>query len=253
MLQTKARSLWSYQEREQDKVTVKIVVLAGGLGTRLKGVLEGLPKPMVPINNMPFLEYLLLHFKSQNFTEFIMSCGYAADKIRNHFGDGRRFGLSIQYTVEEELLGTGGAIKLAEPLIVANTFIMVNGDTYFQVDLDSMVLFHSEKKAVVTMALAHKEDTGRYGKVLLDRNSMIKSFKEKSESKAAGYINGGIYVFEKRIFDYIEPERACSLEKEILPLLVGSGLYGFPVNGYFIDIGVPEDYEKAKNELPGIM
>lgn len=227
-----------------------VVILAGGLGTRLKGVLGHGPKPMATIGGSPFLGYLLAFLKGQNFTDLLICTGHGGDSIRDHFGDGGRLGLSIRYTVERELLGTGGAIKLAEEWIDSEHFLVANGDTYFEVDLVEMMRFHESHQGIGTLALAHKEDPGRYGRVAFDGNNRITEFQEKSGDRGPGYINGGLYAFRKDLFLHIPANRACSLEREILPSLFGVGLYGYPVDGYFIDIGIPEDYEKAMIELP---
>lgn len=229
---------------------MKIILLAGGLGTRLKGVLGPVPKSMAKIAGSPFLKYLFASIKKQNFTEVIVCTGHGGNAIRGFFGNGENFGLSIRYTVEKELLGTGGAIKLTEEWIDTDHFIVCNGDTYFEVDLREMLRFHESHGGIGTLALAYKEDPGRYGKVVCGRDNRIISFQEKSEVRKPRYINGGLYVFRKEVFRHIPAGRVCSMEREILPSLIGEGLYGFPVEGYFIDIGIPEDYEKAKKELP---
>jgi NDP-sugar pyrophosphorylase family protein len=229
---------------------MKVVILAGGLGTRLKGVLGLVPKPIAAIGDSPFLEYLFAFLRRQNFTDLVVCTGHGGDAIRGYFGDGKRFGLSIRYTVERELLGTGGAIKLAEEWIESDHFLAGNGDTYFEANLEELVRFHELMGGIGTVALAHKEDTGRYGRVVCDRNNRITTFQEKAEDRKPGHINGGLYVFRKDVFRHIPANKVWSLEREILPALIGEGLYGFPAPGYFIDIGVPEDYEKAKKELP---
>lgn len=147
-------------------------------------------------------------------------------------------------------MGTGGAVKLAEPLIDTDDFFVVNGDTYLEADLQAMLRFHRSSEAIATIALARREDTGRYGGVVRDRSNRIISFEEKARGGKAGDINGGLYIFRSAVFDRIPANAVCSLEREILPALIGKGLFGFPVDGYFIDIGIPEDYEKAKKELP---
>lgn len=205
---------------------------------------------MAPIANSPFLEYLIVFLKKQNLKEFIICTGHGGESIRGYFGDGKKLGLSIQYTIEEELLGTGGAIKLTERLIDSDHFLVVNGDTYFEVDIITLLNFHKSNAGIGTLALLPKEDTGRYGRVLCDSTGRIKSFQEKSEERKSGYINGGYYVFRKELFQHIKINSICSLEREILPSLIRGGLYGFPFDRYFIDIGVPEDYDKAKIELP---
>ncbi len=228
---------------------MKVVILAGGLGTRLRDTIGDLPKPLAPVGDRPFLEHLVWFFSAQGFKDIILSCGYRADAIKAHFGDGADLGVTISYTMEKELLGTGGAIKLAETLMDSDSFIVANGDTYFKVDLNDMMRFHRATRAVASVALAYRGDTGRYGRVSFNEGGEIVSFTEKAESGGEGYINGGIYIFRRDVLDLIPVHKVCSLEREILPMLVGKGLYGYPVDGYFIDIGIPEDYERAKKEL----
>jgi D-glycero-alpha-D-manno-heptose 1-phosphate guanylyltransferase len=229
---------------------MKIIILAGGLGTRLRGVLGNLPKSLAPIGNKPFLDYLLRFIVKQGFKDVIITTGYGSEAIKRYFGNGSVVGLRIDYTCEKELLGTGGAIKLAETMIDSDDFIVMNGDTYLEVDLDEMLRFHKARGALATMALAHKENTSRYGSVRIDKDNKVITFIEKDDEGRSRYINGGMYVFRKEILGCIPANKAFSLEREVLPTLVGKGLYGFPGEGYFIDIGIPEDYEKAKKELP---
>ncbi len=229
---------------------MKVILLAGGLGTRLEGVLGQVPKPMATISDSPFLGYLFAFLKGQNFTDLIVCVGHGGDAIRGYFGDGKRFGVSIRYTIEKELLGTGGAIKLAEEWIDSDHFLVGNGDTYFEVDLENMLRFHESHGGIGTLALSYKENPGRYGQVVCNRDNRIVSFQEKPDGRKPGYVNGGLYAFRKDLFRHIPANRVCSLEREILSSLTDEGLCGFPAPGYFIDIGVPEDYEKAKKELP---
>jgi len=229
---------------------MKIIILAGGLGTRLRGVLGNLPKSLAPIGNKPFLEYLLRFIVKQGFKDVIITTGYGSEAIKRYFGDGSVVGLRIDYTYEKTLLGTGGAIKLAETRIDSDDFVVINGDTYLEVNLKEMLRFHRGRGALATMALAYKENTGRYGSVRIDKDNRIIAFIEKADEGRSRYINGGIYVFRKDMLGCIPANKAYSLEREVLPALVGRGLYGFPGDGYFIDIGIPGDYEKAKKELP---
>lgn len=229
---------------------MKTVILAGGMGTRLKDVLGELPKPMAPIGGRPFLEYLISLLNARGMSEFVFCIGHGGEKIQDHFAQGDRFGVSIRYTTETRLLGTAGAIKLTEHLIDSEDFFVVNGDTYLEADPHTLLRFHRMCDAAATIALVRKENTGRYGRVALGRRNDIHTFEEKGREGKAGYINGGLYVFRKEFFDNIPEGKACSLEREILPRLTGKGLYGFPVDGYFLDIGTREDYEKARRELP---
>ncbi len=229
---------------------VKTIILAGGKGTRLKDVLGEVPKPMAPIGGRPFLEYLVARFKAEGINEFIFCIGHRGEKIRGHFSDGKRFGISIRYTVETRLLGTGGAAKLAEPWVGSEGSFVVNGDTYLEAAPQAMLRFHRMCGAAATIALVRKEDTGRYGRIVMDRINRITSFEERGKPGMPGHINGGLYLFNKEIFACIPAGKVCSLEREILPKLIGKGLHGFPVDGYFIDIGVPEDYDRARREMP---
>lgn len=228
---------------------MKVLILAGGLGTRLRSTLGDLPKPLAPINNKPFLEYLLSFISKQGLTDVIISLSYEAGAIREFLGDGSLLGVKIEYIVEKELLGTGGAVKLAEPVVESGEFFTINGDTYFEVDLKEMFRFHKEQGAFATVALSYSDDAGRYGSVIFDKGKRIIAFSEKTEEGKSGYINGGVYIFSNEVFNNIPAQKTCSLEREILPGLIGKGLYGFPAGGYFIDIGIPEDYERAKKEL----
>ncbi len=229
---------------------MKVVILAGGLGTRMRGTLGDLPKPLAPIGGRPFIEYLLKFISNQQFRDVIISLGHGADAIREYLGDGSSLGLRVEYTVERDLLGTGGAVKRSEPLIKSDDFFVMNGDTYFEVDMGAMLRFHRGHAAFATMALAHKDDTRRYGRVVFDSGNRITAFAEKVADKMSGFINGGMYIFRREVFDHIPEGVSCSLEQDIVPLLVGKGLYGFPVDGYFVDVGVPTDYERAKKEIP---
>lgn len=226
-----------------------MVILAGGLGTRLKKSIGDLPKPMADIGGVPFLDYLLRRCKAQGVADFILCLGYGGEYIRSFFGQGERLGVSIRYTVEKSLLGTGGAVKLAEPLIQGD-FFLANGDTYFEMDLKKMTGLHRQRGARATMALARREVTTRYGRVEIDGEGRVLTLDEKSEDRGAGYINAGLYLLGREVLGLIPPRRVCSLEREILPRLAGHGLVGLPADGYFIDIGIPEDYARAQRELP---
>jgi NDP-sugar pyrophosphorylase family protein len=230
--------------------TPQVIILAGGLGTRMRDTLGTLPKALAPIGNKPFLEYLLQFISHQGFRDVIISLGYGSDTIKEYLGDGSSRGLRIEYTLERELLGTAGAVKLSESVMHSGDFFVLNGDTYFEVDLNHMLRFHKRRAAVATLALTHREDTGRYGDIIINKENEIVSFLEKAGEGRAGYINGGVYLFRKEVLGYIPANKECSLERETIPFLVGKGLYGLPVKGYFIDIGIPEDYEKAKREIP---
>lgn len=221
---------------------MQALVLAGGAGTRLRPVLAELNKPMAPIADRPFLEYLMLQLKKHGVEEVTLCVGYKADLIQSYFGAGERWGLRLSYSHETDFLGTAGAIKRAESLIHTDSFLVLNGDSLFDSDLRALMRYHRETNALATLALAHVEDTQRYGAVDVDASGRIVSFVEKGKDLAQGLINAGVYVFARAVLDLIPDGQAVSLERDILPRLIGRGLYGLPARGYFVDIGVPADY-----------
>jgi NDP-sugar pyrophosphorylase family protein len=237
------------------------LILAGGLGTRLRPAFNGGPKSLAPIGDHFFLEYLLIWLRSAGIKELILCVGYEKDQIQNWLVDGAAWGLRVTYSVEETLLGTAGAIKHAEKLISMPYCLVVNGDSFLDVNLAEMYEFHVRHRALATLALARVPDSARYGTVQLDQLGQVIAFQEKKQNVASQdnsppgrrgpqLINGGVYLMKKRFFDIIPPLKAISLETEIFPTLVNKNLHGFVTDGYFIDIGVPADYERAQSELP---
>ncbi|HEX6800049.1 MAG TPA: nucleotidyltransferase family protein [Ktedonobacterales bacterium] len=222
--------------------TTQALILAGGAGTRLRPVLTELNKPMAPVADRPFLEYLLLQLKKHGVEAVTLCVGYKADLIQSYFGTGEPWGLRLSYSHETDFLGTGGAIKRAESLIQAECFFVLNGDSLFDSDLRTLMRCHRETNALATLALAYVEDTRRYGAVGVDAAGRVVSFVEKGKGHAQGLINAGVYVFSRELLDLIPDRQAVSLEHDILPRLIGRGLYGLPSHGYFVDIGVPDDY-----------
>src|SRR3989344_6201785 len=224
---------------------MKTLILCGGLGTRLRSVVSGVPKAMAPVGGKPFLLYKIEWLKKYGLTDLVLCVGYKAEQIRNYFGDGSRFGVTIAYSQEEELFGTAGAIKLAEPL-VQGTFVVLNGDTYAKIDFSKLCQFHQEKKSKFTVGLTTVPDVSRYGAVHLDEGERVVSFSEKPLAGTAGLINGGVYVCEPDIFKLIPLAKKVSLEQQIFPLLLPQGIYGHVWEGSFIDMGVPESYQQLQ-------
>jgi D-glycero-alpha-D-manno-heptose 1-phosphate guanylyltransferase len=219
-----------------------VLILAGGFGTRLRPLCGDYPKVLAPIADKPFLEYLLLYLKKHGFFNVVLCVGYKADLIQQYFRDGKQWGISIRYSQEEIPLGTAGPLKLASSLIKDKDFLVLNGDSFFNIDLDFLVDYHKNNKALATIALVKVNDVQRYGAVEIDSRGNIVRFAEKEEIKGPGLVNGGIYVFHHKVLDLIPEGRAVSLEYEILPRLVGKAFYGLPFEAYFVDVGVPEDY-----------
>ena len=221
---------------------MQALVLCGGLGTRLSSLLGDRPKPMATVAGRPFLEYLLLQLRQQDFVDVILCTGHQGKYIEEYFDCGERWGIHLRYSQEQERLGTAGAIRLAVHLVEGDDFCVFNGDSFFDADLPRLNRYHEEKGALATIALAHKENSQRYGSVVINASGEIKGFFEKTEEQA-GWINGGIYVFDREIANYIPPGQAVSLEQEIFPNLIGQRFYGLPFpSSYLVDIGTPKDY-----------
>ena len=224
------------------------IVLAGGLGTRLRSVLKGLPKPMAPVGGRPFLEYLLRYLQQNGIEKVILSVGYKWEVIRAYFGDSFE-GIEIVYSVENEPLGTGGAVKKSLSFVNSNDVFIVNGDTFFNIDLKEFFAFHKKKRSVLSIALKPMSQFDRYGNVKIDDNNRIVSFEEKGYYES-GLINGGIYLLNKDFFMDLDWKDKFSFEKDFLEKCYKFyEFYGLPFDSYFIDIGVPEDYEKAKRDF----
>lgn len=225
---------------------MKAFVLAGGLGTRLSGILDNIPKPLTRFGDRPFLEYLVIQLRSYGFCDLVFCTGYLGEQIQAYFGDGSRWGVRIAYSQEREPLGTGGALKWAvDHLGEEREFLVMNGDSFLQVDLRALAAYHKTEGALATMALVLVNDTTRFGKVEIGGNGEIVRMVEKSGG-GAGLINGGIYVLSKAVLDFI-PDGQVSLELDVFPKLLGKGFYGVLAEGFFIDIGVPEDHTRLQD------
>ncbi|MFC5702265.1 sugar phosphate nucleotidyltransferase [Cohnella faecalis] len=231
---------------------MKALFLAGGLGTRLRPLTEHLPKPMALVGNRPWLEHLLLHYKAQGVDEFVIAVKHYRELIETLLGDGSKYGVRIDYSVETELLGTAGAIKNAEKLL-ADRFIVVNADIIHQVDLASALRFHDEHGGAATICLTEVDDPSHYGVVDQAGNGKIVRFVEKPKKEEAptNRINAGIYIMERRALDHIPAGRPVSIEKETFPLLIenGSGVYGHPIGGYWMDMGTKVRYRQLHWDL----
>jgi len=223
---------------------MEAIILAGGFGTRLKHVVLDVPKPMAPFNGKPFLKYLFDYLLKNGVTHIILAAGYKAEVIQKYFGDNYK-GIGITYSVEDKPLGTGGAIKKALEFCNEDDVFILNGDTYFDVDLNEMKEFHAYKDSKLTVAIKPMSHFDRYGVVVIE-NYMIKKFDEKKPT-VHGKINGGTYLIKKTIFNSVD-EDSFSFEKGILESGVVD-IYAFESEGYFIDIGVPEDYYRAQKDF----
>ena len=229
---------------------VKAIVLAGGLGTRLVPITGNVPKPMAAIGSRPFLEYVLDYLISQGIEEAILAVSYEWQQIQAHFGKTYR-GLLLRYSVEDQPLGTGGAIRQALEFCSDDMVAVLNGDTLFQVNLGKMAELHERHNGLLTMALKYADDCGRFGRVEISADDVVTGFLEKSGG-GPGWINGGVYMAMRRLFELFPMPEKFSFELDMVeanvdrirPLAYRSG-------EYFIDMGVPEDFERARIEVGG--
>lgn len=222
------------------------VLLVGGLGTRLRPVVSGKPKSLAPVGDGSFLGLLLRQLKRQGIRRLIMCTGYFGDQVESEFGAGDKWDLRIEYSRESIPMGTAGAIKLAEDYLAdASEFLLLNGDSFLQVDLADLVSFHRASGALATLAVVKVENTDRFGTVQFHADGRVTGFIEKTGIERSGWINGGVYVISRMALASF-PSGPGSLERDILPRLLESGVYARMQMGLFIDIGVPGDYSRAQ-------
>ena len=221
------------------------IILAGGLGTRLKSVINDLPKPMAMINGKPFLHYLFVYLTRQRVKKAVLSVGYKAVVIEAYFGD-KYLDVEIVYSHEQEPLGTGGAIKKAFEQVADYAFVL-NGDTFFDIDLNALQQFHEASNADISLALKPMKNFERYGTAQMKEERII-SFEEKKFCPE-GLINGGVYFLNKNLLADIFAQK-FSFEKEVLETKTATTkICGKMFDSYFIDIGMPEDYQRAQQEF----
>ncbi|MFK0445798.1 nucleotidyltransferase family protein [Campylobacter jejuni] len=221
---------------------MQAIILCGGLGTRLKSIIKDIPKPMAPINDKPFLEFIFEYLKKQGIKEVILAVSYKYEVIQEYFKD-EFLGIKIKYSIEKEPLGTGGAIKEALKFIKNEAYVL-NGDTIFDIDLKKLILNNSK----ICLALKQMNDVDRYGTVELDSKNYIKIFKEK-EFKKQGLINGGIYFLNKDIFNDFTLQEKFSFEEFLQENYEKLKAKAHIFDNYFIDIGVPGDYGRFMNDI----
>lgn len=236
---------------------MKGIIIAGGFGTRLRPLTYSRPKHLLPVANRPFLEYQVALLRLHGVTEIVFATNYFADKIEAHFGDGSGFGVRMRYALENEPLGTAGAIRNAAALLEADTTLVLNGDILTDFDIGSVVRFHREKSARATIALRPVERPHAFGVLDTDDDGRVRAWREPTEEEkkrvaALGgpktgevdYINAGIYVLEPDVIAGIPAGRPVSIERETYPQLLESGapVYGIAPEGYWIDMGHPEQY-----------
>lgn len=227
---------------------MECIVLAGGLGTRLQGVIGAMPKCMATVTGQPFLFHLFQYLESQNCNRVILSLGYKHEMVENWL-IATDWEFEIEIVIETEPLGTGGGISLAMKKAKSENVFIINGDTMFRVDLKTMLDFHQSKNAAASLALKQLNNFERYGVVKIDKNECVQSFEEKTFTEE-GLINGGIYILNRDTFFSKQFPEKYSFEKEYLEqYVVEQKFYGFIADAYFIDIGIPEDYNQAQKDF----
>lgn len=223
---------------------MEAIILAGGLGTRLRSVVSDLPKCMAPVAGHPFLHYLLEYLSKENITHVILSLGYKHELVEAWITQ-QKLPFRISYSIEEEPLGTGGAVKLALEQATEEEVFILNGDTFFAVNLNEFRKFHQHKKSEFSIALKPMTQFDRYGNVEMNATEKITAFREKQPC-VFGQINGGIYLMNRTSTLLPVQTEKFSLESDVLQKKVGNAaIYGFVCSVYFIDIGIPEDFAKA--------
>ena len=228
---------------------MEAIVLAGGFGTRLQEVVTDMPKSMALVNDKPFIEFLLNFLSGQGINKIIFSVGYKKESIQSHLGTQYKH-IPIEYVMEDEPLGTGGGIKKAFGKVDGKSAFVLNGDSMFRIDLNSLRQFHEASSADITIALRYLEETERFGSVRIDNEKKIIGFLEKGSDAGPGYINGGIYMINKNYIHNPSFPEKFSIEKDCFEKFYRhSRFFGYPSKGYFLDIGIPEDFYRAQNEF----
>ncbi len=231
--------------------TKEAIILAGGLGTRLRKAVDNIPKPMAPVAGKPFLEHILNELSNFDFEHIILAVGYKHEVIQDYFGASYK-NMQLSYSIEKELLGTGGAILQATQFLHSEETFVINGDTFFKVDYAQMEEEAKHLKSDLCMALKPMKNFDRYGSVNLQEKRVV-GFKEK-QKLSEGLINGGIYWLKKSLLEAYPIETRFSFETDLMPKEVGNKkIIGFVSDSYFVDIGIPEDYKIADTYFSGAL
>jgi mannose-1-phosphate guanylyltransferase len=232
---------------------MQAIVLVGGEGTRLRPLTATVPKPALTLVDRPFLAYMIEWLAGHGVTEVVLACGFLPDVLREALeGEEERAGVSIHYVVEPERRGTAGAIRFAADELgedLDERFLALNGDVLTDLDLTALLRAHSEREARATLGLHPVEDSSAYGLVHSDADGAVLEFLEKTGEAVPGEINAGMYVLERSVLDLIPPGEEVSIERDVFPRLVGDGLHGLRLDGYWMDIGTPERYLQASWDI----
>ncbi len=232
---------------------MKAVVMAGGEGTRLRPMTASMPKPLLPVVNKPLLEHVLGLLRRHGFSETVVTVQFLASLVRNYFGDGEDWGMSLHYATEETPLGTAGSVKNAESLLRDGAFLVISGDALTDIDLTDLVRFHREKAALVTVCLTRVPDPLEFGITITDDDGRVQRFLEKPTwgQVFSDTVNTGIYVLEPEVLDYVAPGEIVDWSGDVFPRLLAEGrpVYGYVAEGYWEDVGTSESYLKAQADV----
>lgn len=229
---------------------VDVIILVGGKGSRLQGIVQNVPKPLAPINGRPFLDLVLAQLASfKRVRRVVLAVGYMADSVKACYAE-KVYPFELTYSCEDEPLGTGGAIRQALEMIRSDPVLVMNGDSYLGFDLSALEAVQSNGGHVMSLALTRVDDVGRYGEVDFDDiKKQVMGFKEKTNTRQAGFINGGVYLMQRAALQDFSLGSPYSFERDMLPQMVKHGVGGCNAAGKFVDIGTPESYELAQNYL----
>lgn len=233
--------------RSSNLSDVDVVILAGGLGKRLRSLVSDRPKVLAEVGQRPFLDILINYLRNTGFSRIILSIGYLKDQIKERYAN-----QGILFAEEETPLGTGGGIKNAQELIRSKNFFVMNGDSWIPsgVNMNMIHNFHKDKKALATVVLSSPRIQKDYGVVFLDKENLISHFNEKSKEEGTHFLNAGIYLLNQELFSRMS-QTPFSLESDFFPSLIGEAFYGFPIEGEVVDIGTPERYVEAQQKFSG--
>ncbi|MGQ9611296.1 MAG: sugar phosphate nucleotidyltransferase [Chloroflexus sp.] len=231
---------------------MKAVILVGGQGSRLRPLTCRTPKPMLPLVNQPFIEWMLLRLRDYGIRDVILAVQYLADRFRTALGDGSRLGMNVRIVEEPEPRGTAGAVKHVEHMLDGTTFVF-NGDVMTDLDLQAMLDFHRERGSKVTISLTPVDDPTQFGLVETERDGRVRRFLEKPrvEDITTNLINAGTYLIEPEIFRYVPPNQFYMFERGLFPVMLQTGdpMYGFPSRAYWTDIGKPQTYLDVHHDI----
>jgi NDP-sugar pyrophosphorylase family protein len=232
--------------RNLKKNEVCAVILAGGLGTRLRSMVNDRPKVMAEIQGRPFLEWLVISLRQGGIHRILLSIGYLGQSIVDYFQDGQAWGVSIDYSREPVPLGTGGALRHCLPLLGEGPVLVLNGDSSCGINFQNYLTWFGTRDRMGALALAQVPQTNRFGQVEITDEGEISRFQEKASLSPSLWINAGVYLFSPHLLQTIPEGKTVSLEREILPNWVGRGLWGYPCSGEFVDLGTPEGYQETQ-------